>query len=149
MAKYEKMVKLVAVGKMRDRLFESRCQEFLTRLGAYGRCEVAILPDSNVANEGKAINRELDKDKGALVIALTEEGKEFSTKEFSEYLGKIDRKIVFIIGGPFGIADEVKQRADMMMALSRMTFTHEMARMIFLEQLYRALNLLNGGAYHH
>ncbi len=149
MAKYERMVKLVAVGRMRDRLFESRCQEFLTRLNAYGRCEVVILPDSNVANEGKAMLRELDREKGSLVIALTEEGREFSTKEFSEYLEKIDRRIVFIIGGPFGIADEVKKRADMLMAMSKMTFTHEMARMIFLEQLYRALNLLNGGAYHH
>ena len=149
MAKYERMVKLVAVGRMRDRLFESRCQEFLTRLNAYGRCEVVVLPDSNVANEGKAMLRELDREKGALVIALTEEGREFSTKEFSEYLEKVDRRIVFIIGGPFGIADEVKKRADMLMAMSKMTFTHEMARMIFLEQLYRALNLLNGGAYHH
>lgn len=149
MAKYEKIIKLVAVGKMRDRLFDSRCQEFLTRLNAYGKCEVVVLPDSNVANEGKAMLRELDKDRGALVVALTEEGKEFSTREFSEYLGKIDRKIIFIIGGPFGIADEVKSRADMLCALSRMTFTHEMARMIFLEQVYRALNLLNGGAYHH
>ena len=149
MAKYERMVKLVAVGRMRDRLFESRCQEFLTRLNAYGRCEVVVLPDSNVANEGKAMLRELDREKGSLVIALTEEGREFSTKEFSEYLEKVDRRIVFIIGGPFGIADEVKKRADMLMAMSKMTFTHEMARMIFLEQLYRALNLLNGGAYHH
>lgn len=149
MAKYERMVKLVAVGRMRDRLFESRCQEFLTRLNAYGRCEVVVLPDSNVANEGKAMLRELDREKGALVIALTEEGREFSTKEFSEYLEKVDRRIVFIIGGPFGIADEVKKRADLLMAMSKMTFTHEMARMIFLEQLYRALNLLNGGAYHH
>ncbi|MBO7327502.1 MAG: 23S rRNA (pseudouridine(1915)-N(3))-methyltransferase RlmH [Lentisphaeria bacterium] len=149
MAKYERMVKLVAVGRMRDRLFESRCQEFLTRLNAYGRCETVVLPDSDVANEGKAMLRELDRERGALVVALTEEGREFSTKEFSEYLGKVDRRIVFIIGGPFGIADEVKKRADLLMALSKMTFTHEMARMIFLEQLYRALNLLNGGAYHH
>ena len=149
MAKYERMVKLVAVGRMRDRLFESRCQEFLTRLNAYGRCETVVLPDSDVANEGKAMLRELDRERGALVVALTEEGREFSTKEFSEYLGKVDRRIVFIIGGPFGIVDEVKKRADLLMALSKMTFTHEMARMIFLEQLYRALNLLNGGAYHH
>ena len=149
MAKYERFVKLVAIGKMRDRLFESRCQEFLTRLGAYGKCELTVLADSNVAGEGRAMLRELDKEKGAYVVVLTEEGKEFSTKEFSEQLGKTDCKIVFIIGGPFGIAEEVKQRANMMMALSRMTFTHEMARMIFLEQLYRALNLLNGGAYHH
>ena len=149
MAKYDRLVKLIAIGKMRDRLFDSRCQEFLTRLNAYGRCEVAILPDSDVSGESKAICRELDKDKGAMVIALTEEGREYTTKEFSGFLETIDRKIIFIIGGPFGISPEVKQRADRLMALSRMTFTHEMARMIFLEQLYRALNLLNGGSYHH
>ncbi|MBR2625672.1 MAG: 23S rRNA (pseudouridine(1915)-N(3))-methyltransferase RlmH [Lentisphaeria bacterium] len=149
MKQYQKMVKLVAIGKMRDRFFDAKCQEFLTRLQGYGKCETVILPDSDVAGEGKAILRELDRDKGAMVIALTEEGKEFTTGEFSAFLGGIDRKIVFIIGGPFGLAPEVKQRADKLCALSRMTFTHEMARMIFLEQLYRALNLLNGGAYHH
>ena len=149
MAKYERFVKLVAIGKMRDRLFDTRCGEFLNRLNAYGKCEVTILPDSNPVNEGKAIIRELDRDKNALVVALSEEGKELSTKEFSTFLGGIDRKMVFVIGGPFGLTDEVKQRADQLWALSRMTFTHEMARMIFLEQLYRALNLLNGGSYHH
>lgn len=149
MAKYEKFIKLVAVGKMRDRLFDTKCQEFITRLNAYGKCETVILPDSNVANEGKAMLRELDKERNAMIIALTEEGKEFTTADFSAFLGTIDRKIVFIIGGPFGIATEVKQRADMLWALSKMTFTHEMARLLFYEQLYRALNLLNGGAYHH
>ncbi|MBE6355538.1 MAG: 23S rRNA (pseudouridine(1915)-N(3))-methyltransferase RlmH [Lentisphaerae bacterium] len=149
MAKYEKFIKLVAIGKMRDRLFDAKCQEFSSRLNAYGKCETVILPDSNVANEGKAILREVDKERTAMVIALTEEGKEFTTAEFSNVIGQIDRKIVFIIGGPFGLAPEVKQRADMLWSLSKMTFTHEMARMLFYEQVYRALNLLNGGAYHH
>jgi 23S rRNA (pseudouridine1915-N3)-methyltransferase len=149
MAKYERMVKLIAVGKMRDRLFESRCQEFLTRLNAYGKCETVILPDSNVAGEGKAILRELDRERNALIVVLTEEGKEFTTAEFSAFLGKAESKIVFVIGGPFGLAPEVKQRATVLWSLSKLTFTHEMARMLFCEQLYRGLNLLNGGAYHH
>lgn len=149
MAKYERLVKLVAVGKMRDRFFDTRCQEFLTRINAYGRCETVILPDSDVAGEGKAILRELDKERGSLIIALTEEGREFTTREFSGILEAADRKMVFIIGGPFGLAPEVKSRADRIIALSKMTFTHEMARLIFLEQLYRGLNLLNGGSYHH
>ena len=149
MAKYEKMIKLVAVGKMRDRLFDAKCQEFLTRLNAYGKCEVIVLPDSNVVNEGKAMLRELDKERNARIIVLTEEGKEFTTAEFSQLIGKIDSKIIFVIGGPYGIAPEVKQKADMLWALSKMTFTHEMARLLFLEQIYRAMNLLNGGAYHH
>lgn len=149
MAKYERFVKVIAVGKMRDRLLDSRCQEFLTRINAYGKCDVIVLPDSDVAGEAKAMLRELDKEKGAMVVVLTEEGKEFTTGEFSGFLGTVDRKIIFIIGGPYGIAPEVKSRADRLMALSKMTFTHEMARFIFLEQLYRGLNLLNGGAYHH
>ncbi|MBO5668032.1 MAG: 23S rRNA (pseudouridine(1915)-N(3))-methyltransferase RlmH [Lentisphaeria bacterium] len=149
MAKYEKIIKLIAVGKMRDRTFDARCQEFLTRLHAYGKCEVVILPDSDVRNEGKAMLRELEKDRGAMVVVLTEEGREFTTREFADFLGKIDRKIVFIIGGPYGIAPEVKAAAARLWALSKLTFTHEMARLIFLEQLYRGLNLLNGGAYHH
>ena len=149
MAKYERLVKLIAIGKMRDKLFDSRCQEFLTRLHAYGKCEVVILPDSDVRNEGKAMLRELEKDRGAMVVVLTEEGREFTTREFADFLGKIDRKIVFIIGGPYGIAPEVKAAAARLWALSKLTFTHEMARLIFLEQLYRGLNLLNGGAYHH
>ena len=149
MAKYEKIIKLIAVGKMRDRAFDAHCQEYLTRLKAYGKCEVVILPDSNVDNEGKAMLRELEKDRGAMVIVLTEEGKEFTTGEFSAFLEKIDRKTVFIIGGPYGIAPEVKARAGKLWALSKLTFTHEMARLLCLEQVYRALNLLNGGAYHH
>ena len=90
-----------------------------------------------------------DRVRNALVVVLTEEGREFTTAEFSAYLGRADRKIVFVIGGPFGLAQEVKQRAGLLWSLSKLTFTHEMARFLFCEQLYRALNLLNGGAYHH
>ncbi len=149
MAKYDRMTKLVAVGRMRDKFCEKQCSEFLSRAGAYGKCECVIVPDSDVAGEGKAILRELDKERNALVVVLSEEGREFTTAEFSAYLGRADRKIVFVIGGPFGLAPEVKQRAGLLWSLSKLTFTHEMARFLFCEQLYRALNLLNGGAYHH
>ena len=149
MARYERFFRLVAVGKMRDRMLEARCREFLTRLSAYGRCEVTVLPDADVTGEGRAMLREIDRERSAMTVVLTEEGREFTTREFAGVLEKSDRKMVFVIGGPFGIAPEVKARADLLLALSRMTFTHEMARMIFLEQLYRGMNLLNGGSYHH
>ena len=149
MPKYARMTKLVAVGKMRDKFCEQQCSSFLTRAGAYGKCEVITVPDSDVAGEGKAIIRELDKERNAIVVILSEEGKEFTTAEFSAFLGRADRKIVFVIGGPFGLAPEVKSRASMLWSLSKLTFTHEMARFLFCEQLYRALNFLNGGAYHH
>ena len=149
MAKSIRMTKLVAVGKMRDKFCEQQCAAFLTRAGAYGRCEVVTVPDSNVAGEGKAILRELDRERNAIIVVLTEEGKELTTAEFSAFLGRAESKIVFVIGGPFGLAPEVKQRAAMLWSLSKLTFTHEMARMLFCEQLYRGLNLLNGGSYHH
>ena len=64
-------------------------------------------------------------------------------------LPSIDRKIVFIVGGPYGVAAEIKQRADWIWSLSKMTFPHEIARLLLCEQLYRAWNLANGGSYHH
>ncbi|MBR2344967.1 MAG: 23S rRNA (pseudouridine(1915)-N(3))-methyltransferase RlmH [Lentisphaeria bacterium] len=149
MAKYERRTKLIAVGKMRDKFCEQQCAGFLTRAGAYGKCECVTIPDSDVAGEGKAILRELDKERNAIVVVLTEEGKEFTTAEFAKFLERADRKLVFVIGGPFGLAPEVKQRAALLWSLSKLTFTHEMARFLFCEQLYRGLNLLNGGAYHH
>ena len=149
MALHERMVKLIAVGRMRDRFCEQQCSEFLTRCRPYGRVECVTVPDADVAAEGRSILRELDKERSAIVVALSEEGREFTTEEFSEYLGKADRKLVFVIGGPFGLAPEVKSRARLVWSLSRLTFTHEMARFLFCEQLYRAMNLLNGGSYHH
>ena len=149
MAKYERMVKLVAVGRMRDRSCELLCREFLTRCGAYGRCECVTVPDSDVAAEGRALLRELDKERNSLVVVLSEEGRELDTAGFAEFLGRADKKLVFVIGGPFGLAPEVKARAQLLWSLSRLTFTHELARVLFCEQLYRGLNLLNGGSYHH
>ena len=149
MAKCERVVKLVAVGRMRDRALAGLCGEFLTRAGAYGRCECVVIPDSDVSGEGRAILRELAKDRNALTVALDETGREFSTVGFAEFLERADRKIVFVIGGPFGLAPEVKAHVSLLWSLSELTFTHELARLLFCEQLYRALNLLNGGSYHH
>ena len=78
-----------------------------------------------------------------------EEGKLFTTAQFAQKISAIDRKMVFVIGGPFGLAPEVKERADLLWSLSPLTFTHEMARFLLCEQLYRALNLNAGGSYHH
>ena len=149
MAKHSRHVLLLAVGKMRDKSYASNCDEFLARASAYGKCDVVTVPDSDVENEGKALLRELDKERNSLIVVLSEEGKLLSTEKFTSFLEKADRKIVFVIGGPFGLAPEVKQRASLIWSLSPLTFTHEIARLLFCEQLYRGLNLLNGGSYHH
>ena len=79
---------------------------------------------------------------------LSEEGRQFTSTEFAAKLGSFDRKIVFVIGGPCGLAPEVKQRADLLWSLSKLTFTHELARLLLMEQLFRATNILHGGSYH-
>ena len=149
MALHERMVKLIAVGRMRDRFCEQQCAEFLTRCRPYGRVECVTVPDADVAAEGRSILRELDKERSSIVVALSEEGREFSTEEFSAFLGKADRKLVFVIGGPFGLAPEVKSRAQLVWSLSRLTFSHQMVRLVFVEQLYRACTIIKGEPYHH
>jgi 23S rRNA (pseudouridine1915-N3)-methyltransferase len=146
---FERFVKIIAVGKMKEKHLAALTDDFLIRLRKYGKCEVVILPDSDVAREGEAICRELDKERNSTIFILSEEGREWTTAQFSRQLETLDRRAVFVIGGPFGLSDSVKQRADQLWSLSKLTFTHEMARFLLCEQLYRALNYLNGGGYHH
>lgn len=134
---------------MKDKHLESLVSELLTRLRKYGKTEVTTLPDSDVAKEGSAIIRELEKERNSAVFVLSEEGVEWNTIQFAAKLEALDRRAVFVIGGPFGLSAEVKQRATVLWSLSKLTFTHEMARYLLCEQLFRAMNHLNGGTYHH
>ena len=129
------LLDILAVGKLRSREIAALCGEFAKRLGGYSRLRTTELADSDPAGEGRAILRELDRLRGAKVVALAEEGRLFTT--------------VLVVGGPFGLSPEVKARADMLWSLSPLTFTHELARLLLLEQLYRALNFNSGGGYHH
>ena len=145
----ERFIKIIAVGKMKDKNLDKLVGEVLVRLRKYGKTELTILPDSDVAHEGVAIIRELDKERNSTVFVLSEEGTQWSTVQFASKLEALDRRAVFVIGGPFGLAPEVKQRANYLWSLSKLTFTHEMARFLLCEQLYRALNFNAGGSYHH
>ena len=143
------LCKIIVVGKPKDKVLGAKSAEFVSRCGAYGKVECVELPDSDVAKEGKSLMKELEKEKNSFVFVLSEEGKLFTTATFAQKISAIDRKIVFVIGGPFGLAPEVKARADLLWSLSPLTFTHEMARFLLCEQLYRALNFNAGGSYHH
>ena len=143
------LLDVVAVGRLRSREITALAAEFAKRLGKYARLKVTELVDSDPAGEGRAILRELDRARGAKIVVLSEEGKLFSTAEFAGLLEKCDTRVLFVVGGPFGLAPEVKARADLLWSLSPLTFTHEMARLLLLEQLYRALNFNAGGSYHH
>ena len=143
------LIKIITVGKLKDRALQARCDEFAKWLGPYAKVEQRELVDSDVEREGAAINKELDRDRSAALIVLSEEGREFSSVAFAEQLGRFDRKVVFVIGGPYGLTSAVKARADILWSLSKLTFTHEIARLLLYEQLFRAVNILHGGRYHN
>ena len=142
------LFKVLVIGKLKDRLMQARCDEYAKWTGAYAKLEVKELPDSTMEKEGTALLKELEKEHGSYIVVLSEEGRQFSSEEFAEQLGKLDRKAVFVIGGPDGLAPAVKAKADLLWSLSKLTFTHELARLLLFEQLFRAENILNGGHYH-
>lgn len=143
------LIKILVVGKLKDRAIQAHCDEFAKWLTPYAKLEVVELPDSTVAKEGAAILRALERERGSALVALSEEGREFSSTGFAQLLGRFDRKVVFVVGGPYGLAPEVKQKADLLWSLSKLTFTHELARLLLFEQLFRAVNILHGGSYHN
>ena len=101
--------------------------------------------------EGELILKALQP--GDVVVLLDEGGKEMRSMEFADYMKRkmntVNKRLVFIIGGPYGFAPKVYAAAHEKMSLSRMTFSHQMVRLIFVEQLYRAMSILNGSPYHH
>jgi 23S rRNA (pseudouridine1915-N3)-methyltransferase len=90
---------------------------------------------------------------GDRVILLDERGREMTSREFSEYIDKamstVSKRLLFVVGGPYGFSKKVYERADGMLSLSKMTFSHEMIRLFFTEQVYRAMTILRGEPYHH
>ncbi|MCP3966768.1 MAG: 23S rRNA (pseudouridine(1915)-N(3))-methyltransferase RlmH [Lentisphaerae bacterium] len=142
------LIKIICVGKIKDRNINGKIQDFSKWLGKFGKLEVQELKDSATEKEGVAILKALEKERGILFV-LSEEGKGFTSEQFSKKITSANQKLIFVIGGPFGIAPEVKQKADCLMALSKMTMTHEMARMFLLEQIYRGLDIARGGKYHN
>jgi 23S rRNA (pseudouridine1915-N3)-methyltransferase len=154
-------IALVQTGKTTDKHVAGIADLYLSRIRKYNPFEIITLPDlKNSANlpvqeqkvkEGKKIILSTGSDD--YIVLLDERGKEFRTVEFSGWLEKaflISRKrIVFVIGGPWGFSDEVYERADFMISLSKMTFPHQLVRLLFLEQLYRVFTIIRGEPYHH
>ena len=101
--------------------------------------------------EGESILKELQP--GDCVILLDERGKQYTSRDFANLLNNkmvtLPSRLVFVIGGPYGFSDTVYTRANSMLSLSKMTFTHEMIRLIFTEQVYRAMTIIKGESYHH
>lgn len=136
--------KVISVGKIKEKSIIELINEYSKRINV----EFTELKDSNKETEGKKIIEILDKMNSKYVFVLSEEGKEFTSVEFSQKIKKIEQPIIFVIGGPTGLSDEVKKRTDFLLSLSKMTFTHEMAKLFLVEQIYRAMSIIENKNYH-
>jgi len=141
---------VIAVGKMKNRSLAALCDDFCKRLKRQGNFELIELKDGDVESEGQRILEALVKRSDAKIYAMAEEGKTRSSQKLAEELYALQgRPAVFIIGGAYGLSNAVKAQADELFALSPLTFTHEIARMLLCEQLYRAVSIQTGSKYHH
>jgi 23S rRNA (pseudouridine1915-N3)-methyltransferase len=154
-------IALLQVGKTSERYLAEGIATFEERVRKYSAFEIFTIPDlRNTRNmparqlktkEGEKILKFFNKDD--YIVILEEKGKEFSTIEFSSWLEKMfltqKKRIVFVIGGAWGFSEEVLAMADMRLSLSRLTFSHQMVRLLFMEQLYRAFTVIKGEPYHH
>ena len=152
---------LLTVGKTEASYWKEALAEYQRCLQHYVPFELQVLPDiKNTKNltkteqknqEGVLIRKALQA--GDWCVLLDEQGKEYTSMEFAAYLEKkiqiVSRRLVFVIGGPYGFSDEVYQMASERLSLSKMTFSHQMIRPIFVEQLYPAMTILRGEPYHH
>jgi len=151
---------LISIGDNEDKYLAAGFEVYAKRLQHYASFEAITIPSQkNKSNskeaamlaEAKEIEKKLSP--SDLVLLLDEKGKEYSSVEFSKqvqkYLNMPGKKMVFIIGGPYGFADKIRKRAQQSISLSKMTFNHQMAKLFFLEQLYRAMTILKGEPYHH
>lgn len=152
---------LILVGKTTDPHLKALLENYISRIAHYVPFEVKTVPaakntprpafENQCAAEGEAVKRLLQT--GDRVILLDERGEECSSAEFANRLKRLwqtsAKRIVFVAGGPYGFSPAAKAAANGFMSLSKMTFSHQMARVIFAEQFYRALTIIKGDPYHH
>lgn len=151
---------LILTGKTREKYLKEGVDEYVKRIKHYAPFEVKTINDIKVSRKTGAANvKKLEGQQilqlvkpGDHLVLLDEAGKMLSSPGFSEYLMSLEGKTghtVFVVGGAFGFSDEVYERADAKLSLSLMTFSHQMVRLIFTEQLYRAYTIRKGEPYHH
>ena len=152
---------LLAIGKTDAQYFKEAIEEYQKRLVHYLPFDVELIPDlkntknlseeQQKAKEGEMILKSLQA--GDYIVLLDDKGKEYTSMKFARYIEQkmhsVPKRLVFIIGGPYGFSEEIYSKANEKLTLSRMTFSHQMVRLIFVEQLYRAMTIINNEPYHH
>lgn len=152
---------ILSIGKISSPWIQKGIELFESRLNRYIKFNSIIIPDVKISRnltkeiqketEGNAILSQLSATD--IVVLMDEKGKEYTSREFSDWIQRQmnsgRKRLLIIIGGPYGFSEPVYSRADTKIALSKMTFTHEMAKLILTEQLYRGMTILRGEPYHH
>lgn len=142
------MIRLLAVGKIKDKRLAGLAADFLRRIGPMAPAEVVELKDSRPDKEGRDMSARLGSRGGhQLVVAMDEKGDDLSSTDLADLLSR-HGNICFLLGGADGLGAAARERADRTLCLSRLTLTHEMARVLLLEQIYRGLSILRGKPYH-
>lgn len=152
---------LLLVGRTTEHAFAQAIGEYVQRTRRYLTFDLEVIPElKNTRSLSAAEQKEREADlilralqPGDHVVLLDEGGREMRSVEFAEWMRRkmntLPRRLVFVVGGPYGFSPRVYQAAQEKLSLSRMTFSHQMVRLIFVEQLYRAMSILNGSPYHH
>lgn len=154
-------VRLLSVGKMDNMHFDQLIEEYRKRVNFYIPFEMTVIADlknkKNISEkeqktlEGNLLLKSLQP--GDHVVLLDDKGKQYTSTEFARYIEKkshtVSKRLVFMVGGPYGFSQEVYDAASEKLSLSKMTFTHQMVRVVFAEQLYRAMTILHNEPYHH
>ena len=151
---------LILVGKTVNKHFNAGINDYVERIGHYMPFSIITIPElKNTKNlsesqqkdrEGELILKQIQSTD--TVVLLDEHGKEFRSIEFGDWIQKKQntaRRLIFVIGGPYGFSNDVYERANEKISLSKMTFSHQMVRLIFTEQIYRACTIIKGEPYHH
>lgn len=150
------MIKIICVGKIKEKFFKEALEEYQKRLSKYTKINIIEVEDINLNNEELIKQKESELilkhiDKKDYVITLEIEGKQISSIELSnkiQELEQINPNITFIIGGSYGLDDEIKKISNYKLSFSKLTFPHQLFRVILLEQIYRAYKIKNNESYH-
>ena len=156
-------ITILTVGKIKEKFFTDAVKEYTKRLSRYCKLEVIEVADEKTPENASAHEEELIRKKegdrllkyikeDAYVSALAIHGKEFSSEDFSEKLHDLglhgESHLIFVIGGSIGLSKEVLEKADLLLSFSKMTFPHQLMRVILLEQIYRGFRIMHGEPYH-
>ena len=151
---------LILVGKTTDKHFQAGISDYTERIGRYMPFDIVTIPelkntkslseDQQKTMEGELILKQLQP--SDTLVLLDEHGKELRSVELAKWLEQKQqtaRRLVFVIGGPYGFSEAVYNRANEQLSLSKLTFSHQMVRLVFTEQIYRACTIIKGEPYHH